>query len=34
MSNYLKLLMIPLALFMAGCQGNSNKETPETNEIN
>ncbi len=33
MNNYLKLSIIPLALFLAGCQGNSNKENPETNEI-
>tara|TARA_R110000850_G_scaffold190308_2_gene316190 strand:+ start:26867 stop:27817 length:951 start_codon:yes stop_codon:yes gene_type:complete len=33
MKNYLNLSMILIALFLAGCQGNSNKENPEKNEI-
>lgn len=33
MNNYLKYSILPLALFFAGCQENSNKENPETNEI-
>lgn len=32
MNNYLKFSILPFALFLAGCQGNSNKENPETNE--
>ncbi len=33
MNSYLKYSIIPLALIFAGCQGNSNKENPENNEI-
>lgn len=33
MNNYLKYSILPLALFFTGCQENSNKENPETNEI-
>jgi hypothetical protein len=33
MNNYLKYSILPLALFLVACQGNSNKENPETNEI-